>query len=114
MLTLQLQMTSTSVTATARGPAAPLPLPPLNTLASLHASEDEDTKLPEQSLVTAQIMRNWAQHKAIEAVLPNARAAEMHRLHKAQKFDAVTRTDDGEVGHSILQKDVPDDEDYHL
>ena len=33
-------------------PAAPLPLPPLNTLASLLASEDEDTKLPEQRRVT--------------------------------------------------------------
>ena len=90
-------------------PAAPLPLPTLNTLASLHASEDEDTKLPEQRRITAQIMRNWAQHKAVEDVPSNPRIAEMDRLarlHRAQAFDAVTRTDEGDMGHSILQKDI--------
>ena len=87
-------------------PAAPLPLPTLNTLASLHASEDEDTKLPEQRRITAQIMRNWAPHMVIEAVPPNARTAKKLSLHKAQKFNAVTRTDEGDMGHSILQKDI--------
>ena len=38
---------------------------------------------------------------------------EMHRLHRAQPFDAITRTGEGDAGHSILQKAMPDDEDYH-
>ena len=94
-------------------PAAPLPLPPLNTLAPQHASEDEGTKLPEQRCVPAQIMRNWEQHTAIAGKPPSSRCAEMHRLHRTQPFDAITCTEEGDAGHSILQKDMPDDEDYH-
>ena len=37
---------------------------------------------------------------------------EMHRLHRAQPFDAITRTEEGDEGHSILQKNMPDDEEY--
>ena len=66
-------------------PAAPLPLPPLNKLASQH-SEDVDTKLPEQRRVTAQIMRNWEQHKAIEDKPPSSRSEKMLRLHRASTW----------------------------
>ena len=77
------------------------------------SSEDEDTKLPEKRRVTAQIMRKWEQHKAIEDKPPISRSEKMLRLHRAQLFDAITRTDEGDMGHSILQEDMPDDEDYH-
>jgi hypothetical protein len=30
-----------------------------------------------------------------------------------QAFDAISRTEEGDDGHSILQKDMPDDEKYH-
>ena len=53
-------------------PAAPLPLPPLDKLASQHAPEDEGTKLPDHRRVTAQIMRNWVQHKDIADKPPSA------------------------------------------
>ena len=33
-------------------------------------------------------------------------------LAPGQPFDAITRTDEGDAGHSILQKDMPDDEEY--
>ena len=90
-------------------PSSPLPLPTFSKFASLHSSDEEDTKLPEHRRVTTQIMRNWA----IEVVLASARGAEMLRLHRAQLFNAITRTDEDDMGHSILQKDMPDDEDYH-
>ena len=63
--------------------------------------------------VTTQIMRNWEQHNAIADKPPSSRSEEMLRLHRAQHFDAITRTDEGDMGHSLLQKDMPDDEDYH-
>jgi hypothetical protein len=58
---LQLEMTSTSVTATARSPQPAFLFRHLTNLPH-SKSEDEDTKLPEQRRVTAQIMRNWEQH----------------------------------------------------
>ena len=100
-------MTSTSVTATARGPQPPFLFRHLTCLTA--ASEDENTTLPEQRRVTAQITRNWKQHKAIEDRPPRARG---DQLHRAQLFDAITRADQGDMGRSILQKDMPDDEDY--
>ena len=57
-------------------------------------------------------MHNWEQHKAIADKPPSSRSAEMLRLHRAQPFDAITRTDEGNTGHSVLQKDITDDEDY--
>jgi hypothetical protein len=59
-------------------------------------------------------MRNWEQHKAIEDKPPSSRSEKMLRLHRTQLFDAITRTDESDMGHSILQKDMPDDEDYHV
>jgi hypothetical protein len=57
--------------------------------------EDEDTKMPEQSRVTAQIMRNLGQHKAIEDRQPSTRCEEMLRLHQNQVFDAISHTEEG-------------------
>ena len=35
-------------------------------------------------------------------------------LHRTQVFDTISRIGEGDMGHSILQRDMPDDEDYHL
>ena len=64
------------------------------------------------SRVTAQIMRNWVQHKDIADKPPSARSAELERMHRVQPIDALSRTEEGDDGHSILQKDMPDDEAY--
>ena len=45
---------------------------------------------------------------------PSARSVKIPRLHGAQSLDAIARADDGDMGHAILQKEMPDDEDYHL
>ena len=57
-------------------------------------------------------MRNWAQHKDIADKPPSARSAELERLHRVQPFDAISRTEEDDDGHSILQKDMPDDKEY--
>ena len=51
-------------------------------------------------------------HKDIADKPPSARSAKLERLHPAQPFDAISRTEEGDDGHSILQKDMPDDEEY--
>jgi len=58
-------------------------------------------------------MRNGEQHKAIEDRPPRYRSEKMLRLRRTQVLDAISRTEEGDMGHSILQKDMPDDEDYH-
>ena len=57
-------------------------------------------------------MRNWVQHKDIADKPPSARSAELERMHRVQPIDALSRTEEGDDGHSILQKDMPDDEEY--
>ena len=57
--TRPLEMTPMSVTAISRGPQPPFLFCHLTSLHHCNASEDQDTKLPEQRRVTAQIMRNW-------------------------------------------------------
>ena len=37
----------------------------------------------------------------------------MLALHRARVIDAISRTEEGEMGRSILQGDMPDEEDYH-
>lgn len=44
------------------------------------------TQLPKQSRVTAQIMRYWAQHKAIEDKPASIRCGQMRALHRVQVF----------------------------
>ena len=74
------------------------------------ASEDDyASKLPEQRRVTAQIMRHWEQHKAIEDRPTSPRCAKMRALHRDQVFNAITRTEEGHMSHVTL----PADEDYH-
>ena len=58
-------------------------------------------------------MFHWVQHKAIEDSPPSARCAQMLALHRAKIIDAISRTEECEMGHSLLQRDMPDDEDYH-
>ena len=92
-------------------PAAPLSCPPLNLLASQHVSEDEEAcRLPPQRRATSQVMRHWAPHMAIADNAPKARQRHLDALHKAQAWDAISRTKAGESGHSILQSDVSDGE----
>ena len=92
-------------------PTAPLSLPPLNRLASQHVSEDEEAcRLPPQRCDTSQVMRHWTPHTAIAHNDPSARQRHLDALHKAQAWDAISRTKAGESHHSILQSDVPDGE----
>ena len=37
----------------------------------------------------------------------------MLALHRAQVVDAISRSKEGDMDHSILQQDMPDDEDHH-
>ena len=58
----------------------------------LTATGDEDaSKLLEQCRVTAQILRHWAQHTAIEDKPPSATSAQMLALQRAQVIDAIYR-----------------------
>ena len=38
----------------------------------------------------------------------------MLALHRARVIDAISRTEDGEMGHSIFQQDMPGDEDNRI
>ena len=58
-------------------------------------------------------MRHWEQHKAIEARPTSSTCAKMLALHRDQVLNAITRTEEGDMSHSILQLDMPADEDYH-
>ena len=57
-------------------------------------------------------MRNWVQHKDVANKPPSSRCAEMERMHWSQSVNAISRTDVADEGHSILQQDMPDDEEY--
>ena len=89
-------------------PAAPLLLPPLHKLASEDA--DASSPLPEQRRATAQMMHPCVQHKAIGRSSPDVRKC---LPCTGQVIDAISRTDEGHMGHLILQQNMRDDEDYH-
>ena len=58
-------------------------------------------------------MRHWVQHKAIEDRPTSTRCAQLLALQRARVIDAISRTEEGEMGHSILERDMPDHEDHH-
>ena len=95
--------------------ASPLSLPPLNLLHKQHQLSEEEIGagcvLPLQRRVTGQIMSHWGPHATAKAEPPSARCQHLRMLHRTHTCIATSSTDDGEPGHSILQHDMPDQED---
>jgi hypothetical protein len=57
-------------------------------------------------------MREWPQHKAVRVLgPPNLRCAALHLRHASQKIACISRTVEGQHGHSLLQRSMPDEED---
>ena len=63
--------------------------------------------MPDQRRITREIMRGWAPHSdAREIGAPQPRAMALHQGHEAhdtQTFDCISRTLEGQPGHSRLQ-----------
>ena len=66
--------------------------------------------LPPQRRITAQIMRHWGPHAAALQEPPSARCQHLRTLHCTHTCIATSRKEEGEPGHSILQHDMPDEE----
>ena len=96
-------------------PAPHLSLPPLNMLARQHLLSEEEVVagncLPLQRRVTTQIMRNWAPHLTAQAQPASIRCQHLRMLHSKVTVNATSRVPEGAAGHSILQDNMPDDED---
>ena len=68
--------------------------------------------MPDQRRIEREIMRGWAPHKdARENGAPQSRATALHQRHATQTFDCISRTVEGQPGHSRLQASMPDEED---
>ena len=83
-------------------PAAPLSLPPLNMLARQHL-------LSEEEVGAGADLRNWEPH--LKARPPSRRCQDLRMLHSKVSVNATSRVPEDAPGHSILQHDMPDDED---
>ena len=60
--------------------------------------------MPDQRRITREIMRGWAPRKdARENGAPQSRASALHQRHATQTFDCISRTVEGQPGHSRLQ-----------
>jgi hypothetical protein len=63
--------------------------------------------MPDQRRITREIMRGWAPHSdAREIGAPQPRAMALHQGHEAhdtQTFDCISRTLEGQPGHSRLK-----------
>ena len=105
-----------SPTPTTGHRALPLSLPPLNLLAKQHQLSEEEIGagcvLAPQRRVTAQSMRHWGPHASAEEEPPSARCKHLRMLHRTHTCIAISSTEDGEPGHSILQHDMPDQEEH--
>ena len=66
--------------------------------------------LPPQRRITAQIMRHWGPHAQALQAPPSARCQHLRTLHCTHTCIANSHTEEGEPGHSILQHDMPDEE----
>ena len=82
-------------------------------LARQHLLSEEEVGagfcLPQQCRVTAQIMGNWEPH--LNAQPPSRRCQDLRMLHRKVSVNASSRVPEDSPGHSILQHDMPDDED---
>jgi len=67
--------------------------------------------MPDQRRITREIMRCWAPHSdARENGAPQPRGTALHQRHATQIFDCISRTLEGQPGHSGPQASMPDDE----
>ena len=82
-------------------------------LARQHLLSEEEVGagfcLPQQRRVTAHIMDNWKPH--LNAQPPSRRCQDLRMLHREVSVNASSRVPEDSPGHSILQHDMPDDED---
>ena len=88
--------------------ASTLSLPPLNLLASMRDSSDEEGdkhSLPQQQCVTAHIMRNFAKHRQAANHIPSARSDKLRKFLHSQRIFAKDAT------NVALSNDMPDNED---
>ena len=96
----------------------PLLILPLNQLAQLpaarahgenaeNAQEGCGLRMSDQRRITREIMRGWAPHSdARENGAPQPRAMALHLRHATQIFDCISRTLEGQPGHSRLQATI--------
>jgi hypothetical protein len=103
---------------------SPLLIPPLNQLAQLRAAgahgENAENAQEEaaqglrmlgQQKITAAIMKLWAPHVEACAFGPaHLRGQFMHQRQLSQTIPCISRTVEGQLGHSLLQASMPDDE----
>ena len=61
--------------------------------------------------VTTQIMRYWEPHLTSQAQPPSLRCQHLRLLHSKETVNATSDVSGGAPGHSVLQHDMPDDED---
>ena len=67
--------------------------------------------MPDQRRITAEIMREWAPLRDTRAnSAPHDRGKVLHPRHSTQTFDCISRTIEGQPGHSRLQDSMPDEE----
>ena len=93
----------------AEAPVVTLLLPPLNLLATMQNSSEEEGNTitrPPQPRITSQIMRNWAPHLTAAANSVSTRSTKVNQLHQLQRIRAKVA-----APASILGDDMPDNED---
>ena len=102
--------------------ASSLLIPPLQKLALMpigapvenadNAQEDEASpQMPSQRRLTKAIMREWGpHHQARTDGAPHPRGQHVHPRHQTQVITCLSRTVEGQPGHSLLQNAMPDDE----
>jgi hypothetical protein len=67
--------------------------------------------MPDQRRITRKIMRGWAPHSyARENGAPQPQGMALHQRHAMQTFDCISRTLEGQTGHSRLQASMPDEQ----
>ncbi len=93
----------------AAAPVVTLFLPPLNLLATMQNSSEEEgntTTWPTQARLTSHIMRKWAPHLQAAANSICNRSKQVNELHQLQRIPAKVA-----APTSILGNDMPDNED---
>jgi hypothetical protein len=97
-------------------------IPPLQKLASMpigapvenadNAQEDDASpQMPSQRRITKAIMQNWGPHRQAHSDgAPHPRGKDLHLRHQTQVIDCMSRSVEGQPGHSLLQNAMPDDE----
>ena len=84
-------------------------LPPLNLLATMQNSSEEEGNTntrPRQARITSQIMSHWAPHLTSAANGISFRRTKVNQMHQLQRIPAKAA-----APTSILRDDMPDNED---